>query len=194
MKHKVLKIVHEEHQALGAMLQTLRILGSRLRAGASAEDFELVRAILFYIDEFPEKRHHANESNVLFPRLRERSPQAAAVLDSLDDEHARSRASVRELEHLLLAFEQMGESRHKAFSDALEHFIEFYAHHMQVEERDVLPLADTLLTDADWVMVNAAFEEHRDPLTGHKPSEEYQALFEKILERAPAPIGLGKPA
>lgn len=194
MKHRVLKIVHEEHQALGAMLQTLRILGSRLRADARAEDFELVRAILFYIDEFPEKRHHANESNVLFPRLRERSPQVAAVLDSLDEEHARSRASVRELEHLLLAFEQMGESRHKAFSDALEHFIEFYAHHMQVEEREVLPLADTLLTEADWVMVNAAFEEHRDPLTGHKPSEEYQALFEKILERAPAPIGLGKPA
>ena len=194
MKHRVLKIVHEEHQALGAMLQTLRILGSRLRADARAEDFELVRAILFYIDEFPEKRHHANESSVLFPRLRERSPQAAAVLDSLDEEHVRSRASVRELEHLLLAFEQMGESRHKAFSDALEHFIEFYAHHMQVEEREVLPLADTLLTEADWDMVNAAFEEHRDPLTGHKPSEEYQALFEKILERAPAPIGLGKPA
>ena len=194
MKHKVLKIVHEEHQALGAMLQTLRILGSRLRADARAADFELVRAILFYIDEFPEKRHHANESNLLFPRLRERSPQAAAVLDRLDEEHARSRASVRELEHLLLAFEQMGESRHQAFSDALDHFIEFYAHHMQVEEKEVLPLADSLLTEDDWVMVNAAFEEHRDPLTGHKPSEEYQALFEKILERAPAPIGLGKPA
>ena len=31
MKHKALKIVHDEHQALGAMLQTLRILSSRLR-------------------------------------------------------------------------------------------------------------------------------------------------------------------
>jgi hemerythrin-like domain-containing protein len=194
MKHKALKIVHEEHQALGAMLQTLRILGSRLRANARAEDFELVRSILFYIDEFPEKRHHANETNVLFPRLRERSAKAAEVLDRLDREHAQTRASVRELEHLLLAFEQMGESRHKAFSDALEHFIEFYAHHMQVEEKEVLPLADAELTEADWVLINAAFEEHRDPFTGHKPSEDYQALYERILERAPAPIGLGKPA
>jgi hemerythrin-like domain-containing protein len=194
VKQKALKIVHEEHQALGAMLQTLRILSSRLRADAKAEDFALVRAILFYIDEFPEKRHHANESNVLFPRLRARSPEAAAVLDRLDKEHAHSQASVRELEHLLLAFEQMGESRHKAFSDALEHFIEFYAHHMQVEEKEVLPLADRLLNGDDWDAVNAAFEEHRDPLSGHKPSEDYQALFEKILEHAPAPIGLGKPA
>ena len=45
-----------------------------------------------------------------------------------------------------------------------------------------------VLTDT----MNAAFEEHRDPFTGHKPSEDYQALYEKILERAPAPIGLGK--
>ena len=194
MKHKALKIVHEEHQALGAMLQTLRILSSRLRADAKAEDFELVRAILFYIDEFPEKRHHANENNALFPRLRERSPQAAAVLDRLEQEHSHSGATVRELEHLLLAFEQMGESRHQAFSTALEHFIEFYAHHMQVEEREVLPLADDALTEADWTMINAAFEEHRDPFTGRKPSDEYQALYERILERAPAPIGLGKPA
>jgi hemerythrin-like domain-containing protein len=194
MKHKALKIVHDEHQAIGAMLQTLRILSSRLSEKAKAEDFELVRAILFYIDEFPEKRHHANETNALFPRLRLRSPEAAEVLDRLEKEHSHSQASVRELEHLLLAFEQMGESRHKAFSDALEHFIEFYAHHMQVEETEVLPLADRLLNGDDWDAVNAAFEEHRDPLTGHKPSEEYQVLFEKILERAPAPIGLGKPA
>ena len=194
MKHKALKIVHEEHQALGAMLQTLRVLGSRLRANAKAEDFELVRAILFYFDEFPEKRHHAKESGALFPRLRERSLQAAAVLDRLDQEHAQSGASVRELEHLLLAFEQIGEPRRKAFLDALEQFIEFYANHMQVEEKEVLPLADDVLTADDWVAVNAAFEEHRDPLTGHTPGDEYQALFEKILERAPAPIGLGKPA
>lgn len=192
MKHKALKIVHDEHQVMAAMLQALRLLSERLRANAKAADFELVRAILFYIDEFPERRHHANETSALFPRLRERSPQAAAVLDRLDQEHSHSRASVRELEHLLLAFEQMGESRHKAFSDALEHFIEFYMHHMQVEEKEVLPLADSALTEADWTMVNAAFEEHRDPFTGHKPSDEFQALYEKILERAPAPIGLGK--
>lgn len=194
MKHKTLKIVHEEHQALGAMLQTLRALGSRLRAEAKAEDFELVRAILFYFDEFPEKRHHAKESSTLFPRLRARAPQAAAVLDRLDLEHAQSGVAVRELEHLLLAFEQLGESRHQAFSDALEQFIEFYANHMRVEEKEVLPLADEALTEDDWVAVNAVFQELRDPLTGHTPGDEYQALFEKILERAPAPIGLGKPA
>lgn len=194
MKHQALQIVHDEHKALGAMLQTLHILGGRLKADARAEDFDLVRAMLFYIDEFPEKRHHANESSALFPRLRARSPEAAAVLERLDQEHHRSRATVRELEYLLLAFEQMGESRHQAFSTALEHFIEFYAHHMQVEEKEVLPLAEKVLQDDDWAVINAAFQEHKDPLTGHTPSEEYQKLFEKILERAPAPLGLGKPA
>ena len=40
--------------------------------------------------------------------------------------------------------------------------------------------------------IERAFAEHRDPLTGHTPSEEYAVLFHKILRIAPAPIGLGE--
>lgn len=56
----------------------------------------------------------------------------------------------------------------------------------------LLPLAESALTDDDWQEVERAFAEHRDPLTGHTPSEEYSVLFHKILRIAPAPIGLGE--
>lgn len=190
MTREAVRIIHEEHQAMSAMLQTLHLMSERIRTGVDA-DFDLIRAMLFYLDEFPERLHHAKESAALFPKLRARAPEIGAVLDRLEAEHTRGSATIRELEHLLLAFEQLGEGRRKAFLDALNSFVDGYVHHMQIEEAEVLPMAQQRLSEDDWREVDAAFRETRDPLTGHKASDEYQALFEKILGNLPAPIGLG---
>ena len=52
-------------------------------------------------------------------------------------------------------------------------------------------LAQKVLRPEDWQVLDAAFAENRDPLTGHKPSAEYEQLFSRIVRTAPAPIGLG---
>jgi len=191
MKHEALKIIHEEHRALAALLETLRLLAERLGPVADPRDLSLIRAIFFYIDEFPERLHHAKETSLLFPRLRSRAAEAASVLDTLDEQHARGESAIRELEHLLLAYEQLGERRRKPFIAALNRYVEFYTGHMAIEDTQVMPLAEKRLTEEDWRDLNAAFAENRDPLTGHTPSEEYAALFERIVTMAPAPIGLG---
>ncbi|MEK9720834.1 MAG: hemerythrin domain-containing protein, partial [Quisquiliibacterium sp.] len=103
----------------------------------------------------------------------------------------RGQGAIRELEHLLLAYEQLGEARREAFINALDEYIAFYTEHMALEDTQVIPLAEEKLSEADWQELSAAFAENRDPLTGHKPSEEYAALFERIVSMAPAPIGLG---
>ena len=147
--------------------------------------------MLFYVDEFPEKRHHLKESQLLFPMLRTRAPEAAAVLDRLDHDHAQGEKAIRDLEHALLAFEMLGETRREAFERAVERYADFYFEHMSLEEKQVMPLAEKLLTEQDWVELDAAFDANRDPLTGHRPEQEYQALFSRIVNLLPAPIGLG---
>ncbi|MEN9314238.1 MAG: hypothetical protein RIS35_631 [Pseudomonadota bacterium] len=194
MTREAIRIIHEEHMAMSAMLQTLHLVSRRLQAGSSAQDFDLVRAMLFYLDEFPDKLHHRKESEVLFRKLREVAPSASALLDQLDQEHTAGAQAILELEHLLLAFEQLGDSRRQVFVDAVDRYVDKHVHHMRTEETEVLPLADKSLSDADWEAVNAAFREERDPLTSRKPSDEYHALFEKILNRLPAPYGLGPAA
>ena len=47
------------------------------------------------------------------------------------------------------------------------------------------------LTEADWATLDAAFAANQDPLTGHPANAVFQPLFNKILLKAPAPIGLG---
>lgn len=195
MRHLALDVIHEEHQALAAMLRSLTMLLAQSRREGRLPDFAVLRAMLFYVDEFPERLHHTKESTLLFPKLRARAPELAATLDRLDAEHARGEQAIRALEHALLAFEVLGEPRRAAFEAAADRYVRFYLEHMGCEEGEILPAARRVLDAADWAELDAAFAEHQDPLTGrHAPSDEYRPLFQRILMTAPAPIGLGMAA
>ena len=189
---KTLQVLRSEHEALAAMLRSLRMIVSRDGVPGGAPDFTLLRSMLFYIDEFPERRHHPKESELLFPRLRQRGARIDAVLDRLDAEHDHGLRRVRELEHALTAYEMLGEPRREAFVAAAERYVEGYLAHMAVEEREVFPVAAAVLTDEDWRALDAAFEADRDPLVGHMVANEYERLFSRIVRTAPAPIGLGE--
>jgi hemerythrin-like domain-containing protein len=190
--HATLRIIREEHGALAAMLGSILLLLAQHRRRGSLPDFTALRAMLFYVDEFPEQRHHRKESELLFPKLRARTPQSRALLDRLDAEHARGEHAIRELEHALLGFEMLGETRRLAFEQAAQRYVDFYLAHMRLEEEEILPLAERVLSDADWVELDAAFTANRDPFTGHAPEAPYEALFSRIVNLVPAPIGLGE--
>jgi hemerythrin-like domain-containing protein len=173
------------------MLRSLSMLLAEYRRQGETPDFGVLRAMLFYVDEFPEKLHHTKEAQLLFPKVRARNPQIAATLDRLDREHERGEKAIRDLEHDLLAFEVLGEPRRAAFEQAVERYIDFYLTHMSLEENEVLPLAEKTLSAQDWDELDHAFLANRDPLTGHEPEEGYRPLFSKIVMATPAPIGLG---
>lgn len=191
MQRKALDIIRDEHQALAAMLRSLTLLLAQARREHKLPDFGVLRAMLFYVDEFPERLHHPKESALLFPKLRERCPELAPVLARLDDEHGLGEHEVRQLQHALLAFELLGEPRREAFERAAQDYVAAYLEHMAVEEREILPAARRTFTPEDWQALDEAFAANRDPLTGHAAEAEFAPLFQRILMTAPAPIGLG---
>lgn len=191
MLHPALTVIRAEHNAFSAMLRSIRLLLAAHRRHGTLPDFPVLRAMLFYVDEFPERLHHPKETELLFPMLRTRSAEAVDTLDRLDRDHADGQRAIRDLEHDLLAFEMMGESRRERFEQSMNRYIDFYLEHMQVEETEVLPLAVRLLTPDDWAELDAAFLKNRDPLTGHDPDDAYLPLFKKILNTLPAPLGVG---
>ena len=92
MPHATLRIIRDEHAALSAMLQSILMLLAQHRRQGSLPDFAALRAMLFYVDEFPEKRHHHKESELLFPKLRARTPLSRELLDELDADLPRASA------------------------------------------------------------------------------------------------------
>ena len=192
MTHTSIQIIRDEHSTLSALLRSLGMMVDRGPAHQPEAFFDVMRAMLFYIDEFPERLHHPKESALLFPRVAHLVPETWQTIAQLESDHQRGESAVRDLQHLLLAWELVGESRRAAFEQALKHYIAFYLAHMQLEEQVILPAAIQTLSVADWQELDAAFTANCDPLTGKFPRDPmYDRLFSRIVMNAPAPIGLG---
>ncbi len=191
-RHSALQIIRDEHASLAAMLQSMRMMVQRGPVDDRRHFFEVVRAMLFYIDEFPERLHHPKESNLLFPKVVKRAPQVMGAIDKLERDHLSSEKAARDMQHLLLAWELLGEGRRQVFEDAFERYVSFYLEHMGLEESAILPEAERCFSPEDWHELDAAFAQNADPLTGHyPPTQEFEKLFSLIVTRAPSPIGLG---
>lgn len=187
-----LQIIRDEHASLAAMLRSMRMLVERGPGAGQKNFFDVVRAMLFYIDEYPERLHHPKESNLLFPKVVKAAPKVLGAVDRLERDHMYSEKAARDLQHLLLAWELLGAAYREAFVAALSKYIDFYVGHMTLEEEVILPEAERALSASDWAEIDAAFEQNADPLTGqYPPLAEYERLFSLIVQRAPAPIGLG---
>ena len=191
MPHASLQIIRDEHAALAAMLRSLAMMIERGPGDAPERFFDVLRAMLFYIDEFPERLHHPKESDLLFPRLVRAAPELMPVMQRLEADHMSGESKVRELQHLLLAWELIGESRRNAFADTARVYVAFYLAHMQTEERLLLPVAEKTFSDDDWAQLDAALLRDRDPLAGGPRDPGYDRLFTRIVLTAPAPIGVG---
>jgi hemerythrin-like domain-containing protein len=152
--------------------------------------FDVMRAMLYYIDEYPERLHHPKESDLLFPKVARARPDLMPLIQRLEADHLHGEARVRELQHLLMAWELMGEARREPFAGLVAEYVRFYLEHMQAEEQFLLPAAEEALTETEWAQLDAAFSANRDPLAGGDAAA-LDRLFTRIVRAAPAPVGLG---
>jgi hemerythrin-like domain-containing protein len=193
MQPSSLKVIKDEHASLAAMLQSMRMLIQRGPQDHPEQFFDVLRAMLFYIDEVPERQHHPKESHMLFPLVAASDPGVRATLARLEQDHQAGERAVRELQHLLLGWELMGEGRRPVFIQACLKYIDFYLEHMRLEETQILPAAQQHLTPEQWAELDLAFASNRDPLRPeHAQDPDYARLFTRIVMHAPAPIGVGR--
>jgi hemerythrin-like domain-containing protein len=191
MPDSALQVIRNEHSALAAVLRSLSMMVAHGPGEDPERFFNVVRAMLFYIDEFPERLHHPKESEFLFPKLARAAPDLAEVIRRLEADHYDGERKVRELQHELLAWELLGESRRPAFVKAAEEYVRFYLEHMRTEEAQLLPAAERFLSAEDRLELDAAFSRDPDPFSRDVRDPRFERLFSRIVMTAPAPIGVG---
>jgi hemerythrin-like domain-containing protein len=191
---KALSIIRNEHRSIAAVLEGLRYVVDEVGAGRMAPDFVLMRAMLLYIEAFPERMHHPKEDDYLFPALLKRRPDLKPVIDALEHEHADGRDAIEALKRALWDFERTPMTGQPAFAATLARYIDFHWKHMNREEQDVMPAAEQALTAQDWEPIDAAFASNDDPLVGVDARREMRELFRRIVNLAPPPIGVGPDA
>jgi hemerythrin-like domain-containing protein len=185
-----LRMLHEEHERLAAILQGLRHLLRAAEAGAHP-DPKVFRAMLLYIADYPERLHHPKEDQWLFGPLSRHTGDYDEVIDELESQHAEGEALVRELEHMAIRYEFGGPALLPPFRDMVERYAEFYFRHMRLEEETLFPVLTRFLTEEEWNDAQQAFASNVDPLAGRDMQGSFDKLFSTIVSIAPAPIGLG---
>lgn len=187
---RAIRIIHDEHLSISAVLSGLKSLTQMAQDSRLRPEFAVFRAMIYYIDAFPERMHHPKEDQHLFARLLQREPSARTLIEGLRAEHAAGGKLVRDLEQALLEYEETWPEGAQKFAAAVESYAQFHWMHMGKEENELLPLAQKSLTAEDWAAIEAAFEGNEDPIADLR-EKDFDKLYQRIVNLAPAPVGLG---
>lgn len=186
---KALEVIRDEHRALAAVLRAVKVVVGDIAAGRRQPDFRLLSACVDYIVRLPEDCHHPKEDDVLFPHVRQACAEAGPILDELERQHARGRDHIQALALALIHYQAVGAAGAADFCRIADTYVEFHWTHIEIEERQLLPLLTQALSPEAWAEIDAAFAANADPWRG--ADDEFAALFSRIAQWAPAPLGLG---
>jgi len=178
-------VLRDEHRSLAAVLHGLELLVREVRATGQPPRFDLLKSMLYYIREFPEKLHHPKEDHFLFKKLRERTSEFNEVLDELQRQHRESARYVDELETSIARYEADPAGGLEQFAEAARRFATGQEQHMRLETRVIIPAAREHLTAEDWAEVSDAFATNGDPRFDADTDEEFRQLFVRIQNLAP---------
>jgi len=169
---------HAEHRHFSRLLDLLE----RQVVAFHADDqpnFELMLDLINYLRFFPDRYHHPRE-NVAFARMAARDPQLKPLVDQLTQEHRVIAAAGSELlAYLQQVVDDVVVERAKVEAAAATYLV-YYRRHLALEDRDIVPRAEQLLTVQDWEAVVAAIPSGVDPLFGEDFDERYRELRRQI--------------
>lgn len=188
---KAVQTIWLEHVNIGSVLACLRYLADEIAAGRWQPDFQLLSDILDYMEEFPDQMHHPKEEQYILKALRTRRPESESMLQKVHEEHVEGARMLADLRQKLHAFEDDPDRNASAFVAAAHAYVNFERRHMALEEQQFLPLAMRSLKAEDWREIDAAFAANDDPLFGTVRREQFERLFQHILDLAPGPMGFG---
>jgi len=178
-------VILHEHEQMSAVVEGMRRFVGLLAAGTPAPGVMVLRAMLYYIREYPQQVHHPKEDRYLFTPLRDRTDEFDHVLTELESQHARGDVRLRDIEHALTRYELKGAPPLRELRALVDAYAEFYADRRCMEETLILPAARRLLTEEDWAEIDAAFGANRDPFDGVKVEDDLGKLFSMIVKTIP---------
>jgi hemerythrin-like domain-containing protein len=142
-----------------AMLREFRLAPAAVRRvppGSTKRARAVERHLAFVCDML--HHHHQGEDELLWPLLRARVPAAAqAFIDQVESQHVDIDAALSTVTDARAVWVRSSDRRNcDALATALEQLYLLLKAHLDLEESAVLPLAASVLTEAEWAAVGEA--------------------------------------
>jgi hemerythrin-like domain-containing protein len=185
-------VLFAEHRSLAAVLHCMLYLVRETRLRGTPPRFDVLAAMVGYIDAFPERFHQPKEDAYLFRLLALRYPNAGPLINQLQLDHRTGAEKIRALDQALERYQRGGPGAFAGFAHTVQAYAVFHWNHMRAEEDKLIPLAREHLAAEDWEQIDAAFAGHTDPLFDAAAGDKYEKLFRRIVDLAPRPIGVAR--
>lgn len=148
----LIESLRAEHVFLSDVLDIIAAQLALIEAGEDA-DFEVFQDAVYFMTEYPDLFHHPRE-NLIYRRMMRHHRKHRSVVRELEADHARLAA-------LSLALREVVEDTaediplERGTLVARGHdYIDAQRRHIGVEEREVFPLVQEVLNEADWKAIN----------------------------------------
>ncbi len=175
-------VVQELRSEHANMERLLAMLDTQVDAIEAAErpDYGLMQDIVRYFLDFPDQCHHPKE-DVLAQKLLSIAPAQAEPLRGLADMHHELGVLNRRVVDIVDEVVNDVPLPRAEVVRVVREFIDSQRHHMKMEERHFLPLAEELLSNADLRELDAEIFSAEDPLFGPQTERRWASLRDEIL-------------
>lgn len=181
-----LNVYRDEHRSIAAVIHGLSHLVEEAEDIEYTPDFPLMRAMLRYLKEFPQARHHPREEQVLFPKLQRLTSHVDQLIEELRADHAAESALTVELDVALERWADGVPGGQGNFAVLVSRLAEAAWRHMSLEDKVIIDHAQALFTEQDWKEVAEAFAGNLSPTLAMASDYQFHRLFSRIMALAPA--------
>jgi hemerythrin-like domain-containing protein len=177
---RLIEVLLEEHRNIEKLLH---VLEQELDVFDRTEspDYEILRIIVEYFQDYPESYHHPKE-DIVFEKLKLRDPSAVARIGDVEAEHQLETQRLRRFAQAINDILAGREYPRRSFHNVVRDFIDHQRQHMHKEEQLLSPAAIKGLRAEDWVEIDARLNNKKDPLFDRVAEKKFDALRQTILQ------------
>jgi len=140
-------------------------------------DFSIMRSIIVCMQEYPEQTHHPLE-DMLYSILLERE-EKVKLLHNLLTDHTDMEVVTRKLRESLESYIK-GSFSKEELKNQLSTFLIKQREHIYIEEVEIYPLVQRILTKADWQKIQSLVPLMDDQVFAERIQKYYELLYREI--------------
>ena len=179
--HKLLEKLKRDHVNLEKLVILLSAQLDNFFAGRES-DFDLKIELLEYLELFADQGHHRLE-NLIFNTVKERLSEKQEIVERLISQHSKLVTLTRKFRQSLEGVLQGDVMLRDELEAQGREYLALQRQHIDLEEREIFPLLDEIVTDEEWQEIIKTMPKEKDPVFDSPDKVRFQKLYEYLAQQ-----------
>jgi len=176
--HKLLERLQRDHKNLERLMELLETQLDAFSEGRES-NFDLKSELLEYLETYAQLVHHPTE-DLIFAAARPLLPEMQAIFDKLAGQHRDLVMLTRKFRNALEGIMQGAVQTREEVSIEGREYIALQRVHLHLEDTEVFPSIDQVLTAKEWKKIEKKLPEGDDPVFGKRDSRRFSVLYKYL--------------